>query len=120
MMAGAKTANLGVESRHELCLLISSGIGIEAAVNRQALLQQPGEPTWVGASSRGGDGATAGMEEITAEGVDRRLAQHHARGQSRLHTKVAKIAAGAWGQAMPAYLPGAAQFGSHRLLIFTP
>src|SRR5438445_12173454 len=119
-MAGAKTANLGVESRHELCLLISSGIGIEAAVNRQALLKKPWKPTLVGASSRGGDSATAGMEEITAEGVDRRLAQRHARGQSRLHTKVAKIAAGAWGQAMPAYLPGFLFFGSQPTVIYTP
>ena len=76
MMAGTKTANLGVEGNHELCLLISSRIGIEAAVNGQALLQQPGEPRRVGASSRGRDRAVAGMEERTAESVDRRLTQH--------------------------------------------
>ena len=76
MLAGTKTANLGMKSHHKLRLLISSSIRIEAAVNRHALLQQVGEPSWIGTSSGGRDGATVEMKDITAKGVDGRLAQH--------------------------------------------
>ena len=40
VMVGTETANLGVEHHHELRLLISDRIGIEATVDRQALLQE--------------------------------------------------------------------------------
>jgi hypothetical protein len=96
VVAGAETLNRGVEGHHDLRVLISGGIGIKAAIDGQAVLQERGEPTWVGASARGRDHGTAGMKKITAHGIDRRLAQHDADGRSRGHTKVAEIAARAW------------------------
>jgi len=78
---------------HELRLFFTDRIGIEATVNGQAVLQEREQPAWVGASSRGRDGVTAGMKDVTAEGVDSGFAQHDRHGEDWAHAKVAKIAA---------------------------
>jgi hypothetical protein len=40
VMIGTEAENLGMEPHHELRLLISDRIGIEATVNGQAVLQE--------------------------------------------------------------------------------
>ena len=53
----------------------ASGIGVKAAVDGLALLDERSQPVWIGSGTCGGDAAVLGVEGKAADGVDGRLHQ---------------------------------------------
>ena len=59
---------------HALGHDVARGIGVEAAVDRQTVLQERTQPRGIGSGTGGGETAVVGMQGVTADGVDGRFA----------------------------------------------
>ena len=65
----------GMESDQSAGHLHPGGIGIKAAVDAVALVQERSLPAWVGSGAGCGDAAVLGMEGKATDGIDGGLAK---------------------------------------------
>ena len=114
-----ETVDRRVEGDHLLSHRIACGVGIETAVDGNALRQECGKPERIGPSSRSGYTARRRMQEKATHGVDGRFAEHDHRGIRGVDGEVAEIFLRTGRHAAPAFRSGAAQFGADGAVFFS-
>ena len=70
VLSGAEALDGGVQGDHGASHGVTRGVGIEAAVNLAALVQQRLQPSRVGPCAGGRETAAAGMEGKTTDGIN--------------------------------------------------
>ena len=71
----AKAGDGGIAFAHGLSHMITGGVGIKAAVDGQAVADNVRQPGGARRGPGGGDAPAAGLDDVTAYGVDGRLTQ---------------------------------------------
>ena len=119
VLGRAETADSGIECDHLLSHGVAGGVGIETAVNAEALRQEWLQPAGIGPSSGCGYAQRRGMQEKATHGVDGRFAEHDRRWTWSGDGKVAEIFLRTRRHAAPGWKSGAAQFGANGPVFFS-
>ena len=129
VLRGSHTLDRRMEGHHGLRHGLAGGVGIEAAVDRVALLKQRAKPAGIGPGTGGRDAAELGMEDPAADGVDGRFAQDDGtmprvgpekRQRDCGNGKEAQVFLGSGGHAAPGLRSRSAEFGADRSVLFSP
>ena len=108
-----------IQSDHGGGHVVAGGVGVEAAVDRVALVQEGLQPMRVGPGTGSGKAPAVGMQSKTTERIDSRLTKDDRAGSLRgagatleRNSKAAQVLLRAGSQATPGPGGGAAQLGT--------
>lgn len=114
-----ETVDSRVAGDHLLSHRIACGVGIETAVDANALRQECWKPVRIGPGSGSGYTPRRRMQEKATHGVDGRFAEHDHRGIRGVDGEVAEIFLRTGRHAAPGWESGAAEFGADRPVFFS-
>src|SRR3982074_2648339 len=101
-----------MQSAHGMGHGVSGGVGIKAAVEFVALIDERGQPAWVGPGAGGGDATEVGMEGKATDRIDGRLTEGDGLQRSSGDREVT------WSYAVPGAMGGSAKLGVEGMFFF--